>query len=73
MQAGLAEGADGPGVVVVGRQSCFPTVQPGNPRAVDEMRPAHLSPRQTSCEMNNSRDSAASLDATIEKNNYIIC
>lgn len=50
VQAGLAEGADGPGVVVVRRQSSFPPVQPGNARTVKEMRPAHLSPRQARCQ-----------------------
>lgn len=47
VQAGFTEGTDGPRVMVV-RQSCLPTVQPGDPRAVDEVRPAHLGPSQTS-------------------------
>lgn len=48
VQAGLTEGAHGPGVVVVSREGRLPSVQPRNPRAVKEMRPADLSPRQSS-------------------------
>lgn len=53
VQAGLAEGADGPGVVVVvvvGGQSSFPAVQPREARAVEQVRPAHLSPGQARCQ-----------------------
>lgn len=54
VQAGLAEGADGPGVVVVvvvvvSRERRLASVQPGDPRAVEEVRPADLSPREASC------------------------
>lgn len=52
VEAGFAEGTDGPGVVVVvvvvSRERGFAPVQPRNARAVDEVRPAHLSPRQSS-------------------------
>lgn len=44
------EVADRPGAVVVRRgQRRLPRVQPGDPRAVDEVRPAHLVPCEASC------------------------
>lgn len=49
VQAGFAEVADRPCVMVVGSgQSCFPGVQPGNTGAVDEVWSANLVPSETS-------------------------
>lgn len=50
VQAGFAEVADRPCVMVVGSgQGCFPRVQPGNTGAVNEMGSANLVPSETSC------------------------
>lgn len=49
VQAGFAEVAHRPCVVVVGGgQGCFPRVQPGNPGTVDEVWSANLVPSETS-------------------------
>lgn len=49
VQAGLAEVADRPCVVVVrGGQGCFPGVKPRNTGAVDEVWPADLVPSEAS-------------------------
>lgn len=49
VEAGLAEVADRPCVVVVGGgEGCFPGVQPGDTRAVDKVWPADLVPSQAS-------------------------
>lgn len=51
VKAGLAEGTDGPRRMlwVRRRQSRFSAVQPRQPGAVEEVRPAHRRPRQASC------------------------
>lgn len=49
VQAGFAEVADRPCVMVVGSgQGCFPGVQPGNAGAVDEVWSANLVPSEAS-------------------------
>lgn len=48
MQAGLAEVADRPGVVVGGGERCLPAVQPGNTGTVYEVWPTDLTSRETS-------------------------
>lgn len=49
VQAGFAEVADRPCVMMVGsRQGCFPRVQPGNTGAVDEVWSANLVPSEAS-------------------------
>lgn len=49
VQAGFAEVADRPCVMVVGSgQGCFPGVQPGNTRAVDEVWSTNLVPSEAS-------------------------
>lgn len=54
VQARLAERTDGPGVVVVRRQSRLASVQPREPGTVEEVRPADLGPSQASCTQHKS-------------------